>query len=52
MSFLKNLFSHDDAQNAHNQVYGGNQDYSSGYQQQNQGSFTHEAIAGAAGFAG
>ena len=52
MSFFKNLFGHNEAQNAHNQVYGGNQDYSSDYQQPNQGSFTHEAIAGAAGFEG
>ena len=52
MSFLKGLFGHHEAQNAHNQVYGGNQDYSPDYQQQNRGSLTHEAIAGAAGFAG
>ena len=52
MSFLKKLFNHDEAKNAHNQVYGGDQNDSNDYQQQNQGSFTHEAIAGAAGFAG
>ncbi|CAF1269229.1 unnamed protein product [Adineta steineri] len=51
MDFFKNLFNHDQAKNAHNQVYGGNQDNSYDDQQQNQGSFTHEAIAGAAGFA-
>jgi hypothetical protein len=55
MSFFKNLFGHDEAQNAHNQVYGGdssNYDTNDNQGQQHKSSFTHEAIAGAAGFAG
>ena len=46
MSFFNDLFGHHEAQNAHKQVY----DY--GDQREHQSSFTHEAIAGAAGFAG
>jgi len=46
MSFLQNLFGHDESRQAHEQVYGGG-----GGNQDNQGSWTHELVAGAAGFA-
>lgn len=61
MSFFKDLFGHNEAQNAHKQVYGndgdyndnfGENDFQDGGQREHQSSFTHEAIAGAAGFAG
>ncbi|CAF3324238.1 unnamed protein product [Rotaria socialis] len=49
MQFLQDLFSHSDSQRAHEQIYGG------GYReprQNHKSSFTHELIAGGAGFAG
>jgi hypothetical protein len=53
MSFFQSLFGQQEAQNAHRQVYGdGGNDYQGGNQGEHQSSFTHEAIAGAAGFAG
>lgn len=61
MSFLKNLFGHHEAEKAHSQVYGGGSEYGGGFdangyrddgQREHQSSFTHEMIAGAAGFAG
>ncbi|OQV21890.1 hypothetical protein BV898_04103 [Hypsibius exemplaris] len=43
MNFLGNLFGHDDAKAAHQQVYNGSNHHKA--------SWTHELIAGAAGFA-
>jgi len=44
MSFFANLFSHDDSQKAHQDIYG--------EQPRHKSSWTHELIGGAAGFAG
>ncbi len=44
MSFLRDLFSHEDSKQAHEAIYGSNP--------QHQSSWTHELIGGAAGFAG
>jgi hypothetical protein len=43
MDFLRNVFNVGDSQNAYHHVYGG---------VHHKSSFTHELIAGAAGFAG
>jgi hypothetical protein len=43
MDFLGNMFNMDGSQNAYDHVYGG---------AHHKSSFTHELIAGAAGFAG
>ncbi|KAI8820398.1 uncharacterized protein EV422DRAFT_68723 [Fimicolochytrium jonesii] len=45
MGFFENLFSSNDAQDAHAQVYGCGQ-----IKEHHKSSFTHEVIAGAAGF--
>ncbi|KAJ3152688.1 hypothetical protein HDU86_005563 [Geranomyces michiganensis] len=45
MGFFSNLFGSNDAQNAHAQVYG-----CGAIQEHHKSSFTHEVIAGAAGF--
>lgn len=47
MSFFENLFGHNEARDAHYQMYGDNQS-----EYQHKSSLTHEIIAGAAGFEG
>jgi hypothetical protein len=44
MSFFRDLFSHDDSKQAHEDIYGD--------QPRHKSSWTHELIGGAAGFAG
>jgi hypothetical protein len=57
MAFLRDLFNMGESRNAHERVYGGgggNYDNYQGDQQEHRhkSSWTHEIVAGAAGFAG
>ena len=56
MAFLRDLFGMGESQKAHQQVYGGGDDYDDDrgdrQQSEHQSSWTHEMVAGAAGFAG
>ena len=59
MAFLGHLFGMDESKQAYDHVYGGQSDYGGDYQQygneqqerHHRSSWTHELIAGAAGFA-
>ena len=48
MAFLGNLFGADESKKAHEHVFGG----ANGEEPRHQSSWTHEIVAGAAGFAG
>jgi hypothetical protein len=60
MAFLRDIFNMNESKNAHERMYGGGDNFNDNYEgyqddqpeRRHQSSWTHEMVAGAAGFAG